>query len=128
MIDLALVDDAQLVRAGFRMVIDSQDDLHVVLEAGDGAQAVRALAGATGATPHVDVVLMDVRMPTMDGLTATAQITARGDAPKVVVLTPSTWTSTCSTRSGPAPPGYSSRTPRRRRCSPRSALGTAGTR
>ncbi len=55
----------------------------MVLEAGDGAQAVRALAGG----PHVDVVLMDVRMPTMDGLTATAQITARPDAPKVVVLT-----------------------------------------
>ncbi len=84
MIDVALVDDQQLVRAGFRMVIDSQEDLRVVLEAGDGAQAVRTL---TGNGPHVDVVLMDVRMPTMDGLTATAQITARGDAPKVVVLT-----------------------------------------
>lgn len=86
MIDVALVDDQQLVRAGFRMVIDSQDDLQVVLEAGDGAQAVRALA-QPGRGPHVDVVLMDVRMPTMDGLTATAQITARPDAPKVVVLT-----------------------------------------
>jgi DNA-binding NarL/FixJ family response regulator len=84
MIDVALVDDQQLVRAGFRMVIDSQDDLRVVLEAGDGAQAVRQL---TGHGPHVDVVLMDVRMPTMDGLTATAQITAHPDAPKVVVLT-----------------------------------------
>jgi DNA-binding NarL/FixJ family response regulator len=84
MIDVALVDDQQLVRAGFRMVIDSQDDLSVVLEAGDGAQAVRALGRPA---PHVDVVLMDVRMPTMDGLTATAQITAQPDAPKVVVLT-----------------------------------------
>jgi DNA-binding NarL/FixJ family response regulator len=84
MIDVALVDDQQLVRAGFRMVIDSQEDLRVVLEAGDGAQAVRQL---TGHGPHVDVVLTDVRMPTMDGLTATAQITAHADAPKVVVLT-----------------------------------------
>ncbi len=84
MIDVALVDDQQLVRAGFRMVIDSQDDLRVVLEAGDGVQAVRQI---TGHGPHVDVVLMDVRMPAMDGLTATAQITAQADAPKVVVLT-----------------------------------------
>ena len=83
-IAVALVDDQQLVRAGFRMVIDSQPDLTVVLEAGDGAQAVRALSRPV---PHVDVVLMDVRMPTMDGLTATAKITARPDAPRVVVLT-----------------------------------------
>lgn len=83
-IAVALVDDQQLVRAGFRMVIDSQPDLAVVLEAGDGAQAVRALSRPA---PHVDVMLMDVRMPTMDGLTATAQITARPGAPRVVVLT-----------------------------------------
>jgi len=83
---VALVDDQQLVRAGFRMVIDSQPDLEVVLEAGDGAQAVRTVDG-----DRVDVVLMDVRMPTMDGLTATAQITARATAehpgPRVIVLT-----------------------------------------
>lgn len=91
-IRVALVDDQQLVRAGFRMVIDSQADLTVVLEAGDGAQAVRALApSARTVTGPVDVVLMDVRMPTMDGLTATAQITARATddvpAPRVIVLT-----------------------------------------
>ena len=91
-IRVALVDDQQLVRAGFRMVIDSQADLEVVLEAGDGAQAVRALdPAALTATGPVDVVLMDVRMPTMDGLTATAQITARATddrpAPRVIVLT-----------------------------------------
>ncbi|MCR6690562.1 response regulator transcription factor [Cellulomonas sp.] len=91
-IHVALVDDQQLVRAGFRMVIDSQPDLHVVLEAGDGAQAVHALDPASRtALGRVDVVLMDVRMPQMDGLEATARIVARGTddapAPRVIVLT-----------------------------------------
>ncbi|WP_028050341.1 response regulator transcription factor [Cellulomonas sp. URHD0024] len=89
-IRVALVDDQQLVRAGFRMVIDSQSDLEVVVEAGDGAQAVRALDPATH-PGVVDVVLMDVRMPTMDGLAATAEIVGHGTdlspAPKVIVLT-----------------------------------------
>jgi DNA-binding NarL/FixJ family response regulator len=67
---VALVDDQQLVRAGFRMVIDSQPDLTVVAEASDGLQALRVLAQ----TP-VDVVLMDVRMPNLDGLSATARLT-----------------------------------------------------
>ncbi|MFC8731705.1 response regulator [Luteimicrobium sp. NPDC057192] len=81
---VALVDDQQLVRAGFRMVIDSQPDLEVVVEAGDGAQALRLLA-----SHPVDVVLMDVRMPHLDGLSATAQLTATadGDVPRVIVLT-----------------------------------------
>ncbi|MCA5892788.1 response regulator transcription factor [Isoptericola sp. NEAU-Y5] len=79
---VALVDDQQLVRAGFRMVIDSQPDLEVAVEAGDGAQALRLLGDH-----RVDVVLMDVRMPNLDGLTATARLTARADAPRVIVLT-----------------------------------------
>ncbi len=82
-IRVALVDDQQLVRAGFRMVIDSQPDLTVVVEAGDGEQALRALARP----PSVDVVLMDVRMPVLDGLTATARLTAAGPRPRVIVLT-----------------------------------------
>jgi DNA-binding NarL/FixJ family response regulator len=85
-IRVALVDDQQLVRAGFRMVIDSQPDLEVVLEAGDGEEAVRRLSMVAA-----DVVLMDVRMPRMDGLQATALITSHtgpgGHAPRVVVLT-----------------------------------------
>ncbi|HIZ37452.1 MAG TPA: response regulator transcription factor [Candidatus Ruania gallistercoris] len=86
-IRVALVDDQQLVRAGFALVINSQPDMEVVLEAGDGAQALRLL------TSHpVDVVLMDIRMPMMDGLAATAQLTDPGtsrvgESPRVVILT-----------------------------------------
>lgn len=74
-IRILLVDDQQLVRAGFRMVIDSQPDMEVVAEANDGLEAVaiaqRLLApGGAG----IDVVLMDVRMPQLDGLGATEQI------------------------------------------------------
>lgn len=81
-IRVALVDDQQLVRAGFAMVIGSQPDMEVVLEAGDGAQALRLLAGH-----EVDVVLMDVRMPHLDGLAATAQLTAAGERPRIIILT-----------------------------------------
>jgi DNA-binding NarL/FixJ family response regulator len=81
-IRVALVDDQQLVRAGFRMVIDSQDDLEVVAQASDGAEAVRVLTDV-----QVDVVLMDVRMPRMDGIEATRQITALPSSPRVIVLT-----------------------------------------
>jgi DNA-binding NarL/FixJ family response regulator len=81
-IRVVLVDDQQLVRAGFRMVIDSQPDLTVVGEAGDGAAAVEVVRGAAA-----DVVLMDVRMPGTDGIAATEQVTALPDPPRVVVLT-----------------------------------------
>src|SRR5699024_4723917 len=87
-IRVAIVDDQQLVRAGFALVINSQPDMEVVLEAGDGAQALRLLTGR-----EVDVVLMDIRMPQMDGLAATATLTdpahtPPGDTPpRVVILT-----------------------------------------
>ncbi|MCM3662464.1 response regulator transcription factor [Georgenia satyanarayanai] len=82
-IRVALVDDQQLVRAGFALVINSQPDMEIVGEASDGAQALRLLDSYTA-----DVVLMDVRMAGMDGLTATEQLTSRGaDGPKVVILT-----------------------------------------
>jgi len=83
-IRVLLVDDQTLVRAGFRALLDSEPDLVVVGEAMDGAQAVE-LAVAT--TP--DVVLMDIRMPNVDGLQATAQITAdpRLASTRVIVLT-----------------------------------------
>lgn len=81
-ITVALVDDQPLVRAGFRMLVDSQPDLRVLVEAGDGQEAVRLLAR----TP-VDVVLMDVRMPVMDGVEATRQVLAADPATRVLVLT-----------------------------------------
>ena len=77
-----LVDDQEMVRAGFRMLIDSQDDLDVVGEAGDGGEAVQRLAAT-----RADVVLMDVRMPRLDGVEATRLLAARADAPRVIVLT-----------------------------------------
>ncbi|HEY9313154.1 MAG TPA: response regulator transcription factor [Williamsia sp.] len=82
-IRVGLVDDQALVRAGFRMVIDSQPDLSVVFEAGDGAESVARLS-VSGA----DVLLMDVQMPGVDGISATRQILASaGEVPKILVLT-----------------------------------------
>ena len=78
-----LVDDQALVRAGFTMVVDSQPDMEVVGEAGDGGEALERLAAV-----RTDVVLMDVRMPRMDGVEATRRLRARGgDPPKILVLT-----------------------------------------
>jgi DNA-binding NarL/FixJ family response regulator len=81
-IRLFLVDDQQLVRAGFRMLLDSQPDLEVVGEAGDGREAVERLAAT-----RADVVLMDVRMPVLDGVEATRLLVARGGGERVIVLT-----------------------------------------
>ncbi|GAA1765057.1 response regulator [Agromyces humatus] len=77
-----LVDDQPLIRLGFRMVLESEPDLEVVGEADDGAQAV---ALATELAP--DVVIMDVRMPGMDGIAATGRIVARTATTRVLIVT-----------------------------------------
>ncbi|WP_413319092.1 response regulator transcription factor [Agrococcus sp. 1P02AA] len=81
-IRIAIADDQSLVRLGFRMVLEAEEGIAVVGEASDGAEAV-ALAARGG----VDIVLMDVRMPGLDGIAATERISAAGPLPKVLVLT-----------------------------------------
>lgn len=82
MIRVLIVDDQALFRGGIRMLVESQPDMSCVGEAADGAQAVRV---AEEAQP--DVVLMDVRMPVLDGIAATARIVAARPQSRVVVLT-----------------------------------------
>jgi DNA-binding NarL/FixJ family response regulator len=82
MIRVLIVDDQALVRAGFRALIDSADDLEVVGEAEDGERAI-SLAKDLGP----DVILMDVRMPVLDGIEATRRIFSEGVEAKVIVLT-----------------------------------------
>ncbi len=82
MIRVVLVDDQALFRAGIRMLVASQPDLDVVGEAGDGKEALAVVR-----MTRPDVVLMDIRMPVMDGLTATAEILARPEPPRIVMLT-----------------------------------------
>ena len=81
-IRVLLVDDQELVRMGFRMLLEAADEFEVVGEAVDGADAVRR---ARELAP--DVILMDVRMPTLDGIAATSQILAESPSSRILVLT-----------------------------------------
>jgi DNA-binding NarL/FixJ family response regulator len=81
-IGVVVADDQAIVRAGFRLLIDSEPDLTVLGEAADGAEAV-AMTRKTSP----DVVLMDIRMPVMDGIAATRQIAAGPESARVLVLT-----------------------------------------
>jgi DNA-binding NarL/FixJ family response regulator len=83
-IRVLIADDQPLMRTGFRMILDAEPDLEVVGEAADGAEAVRLATGA-----RADVVLMDVRMPGMDGIEATRRLAGDGvqDPVRVLILT-----------------------------------------
>src|SRR5579863_10511345 len=81
-IRILLVDDQELMRSGLRMVLEEQPDLLIVGEAADGDQAIRATAAL-----DPDVVVMDVRMPGVDGVEATRRITAETPRSRVLILT-----------------------------------------
>lgn len=82
-----IVDDQPLVRTGLEMILSSQPDIEVAGEAGDGAAAVLAVERLARLGEPVDVVVMDVRMPVMDGVTATKALCDRPGGPRVMVLT-----------------------------------------
>ena len=82
MIRVLLVDDQDLLRSGFRLILEREPDIEIVGEAANGAEAL-----TLGRSCAPDVVLMDIRMPVVDGIAATRQLTATGETPRVLILT-----------------------------------------
>lgn len=89
LVRVVLVDDQELVRSGLRRILRRRDGFEIVAECGDGSEVPGALDGlaAGDGDPGVDVIVMDLRMRTVDGITATAGVVARPDGPPVLVLT-----------------------------------------
>lgn len=82
MIRVAIADDLEMIRTGFELIIDNELDMTVVASCADGNEIVEACR-----TRSVDVVLMDIRMPNLDGLAATERVLAQADPPRVLILT-----------------------------------------
>jgi DNA-binding NarL/FixJ family response regulator len=111
-----VVDDQQAVRAGLAALLETQDDMTVVATAANGEEAVQK-----SDEHRPDVVLMDIRMPVLDGIAATRSICTATDGPRVLVLTTFDLDEYVYTPSRPAPVAFFSRTLRPTRCSTRYA-------
>jgi DNA-binding NarL/FixJ family response regulator len=104
-IRVLIADDQSMVRAGFRMLLSGERDIEVVAEARDGLEAV-----AKAARLDPTVILMDIRMPELDGLEATRRIIAADDAARILILTTFASTNTSTKHSAPGRAGSCSRT------------------
>jgi chemotaxis response regulator CheB len=104
-IRVLVADDQSMVRAGFRMLLSREQEIDVVAEASNGLEAVAAAARF-----KPTVILMDIRMPELDGLQATRRILAADDTARILILTTFDFDQYCTKRSAPAPAVSCSRT------------------